>query len=88
MVNRERRRRPASKASRPACLCLECAYPDLWVFLYSYRFCVTDFQRPLCQGYQSRCRPASIPADQSTTHALDFPVSARERRRCSVTTAG
>ena len=87
MVNRERRRRPASKASRPACLCLECAYPDLWVFLYSYQICVTDFQRPLCQGYQSRCHPASKPADLATMYSLDYPVPVREPRCCSVTTA-
>jgi len=32
------------------------------------------------------CHPDSIPADRATTHALDFPVPARERRRCSVAT--
>ena len=31
---------------------------------------------------------ASRPAYQPTTHALDFPAPVRERRRCSVTTAG
>jgi len=31
--------------------------------------------------------PVQHTADRVTTHALDFPVPARERRRCSVATA-
>jgi hypothetical protein len=35
--------------------------------------------------HKRRSHPAH---GRATTHALDFPVPARERRRCSVTTAG
>jgi len=30
----------------------------------------------------------SIPADRAITHALDYPVPAQERRRCSFSSAG